>query len=123
MAARVKKIMQLPPRVVDWRSALALLVGFWVTFRHLVVNLFGFGRGRQGFTVYFPEERFLQAPALREIGVYLVSDGTGKPYKCRCRAPSFSNTQPLARMIAGHQRADSIPTFDMINMIGGECDR
>lgn len=58
-----------------------------------------------------------------EIGFYLVSDGTGKPYKCRCRAPSFSNMQPLARMIIGRRLADIIPTFDMINMIGGECDR
>ena len=58
-----------------------------------------------------------------EIGFYLVSDGTGKPYKCRCRSPSFSNMHPLARMIIGHQLADIIPSFDMINMIGGECDR
>jgi NADH-quinone oxidoreductase subunit D len=58
-----------------------------------------------------------------EIGFYLVSDGTGKPFKCRCRSPSFSNTQALAPMIIGRQLADIIPTFDMINMIGGECDR
>ena len=58
-----------------------------------------------------------------ELGFYLVSDGTGKPYKCRCRSPSFSNMHPLDRMIVGRQLADIIPTFDMINMIGGECDR
>lgn len=58
-----------------------------------------------------------------EIGYFLVSDGSGKPYKCRARTPSFSNTQPLARMVQGSLLADLIPTFDMINMIGGECDR
>jgi len=58
-----------------------------------------------------------------ELGFYLVSDGSGKPYKCRCRSPSFSNTQPLSRMIQGKMLADVVPTFDMINMIGGECDR
>jgi NADH-quinone oxidoreductase subunit D len=58
-----------------------------------------------------------------EVGFYLVSDGTGKPFKCRCRAPSFSNTQALGPMIVGRQLADIVPTFDMINMIGGECDR
>ncbi|MFQ5665455.1 MAG: NADH-quinone oxidoreductase subunit D [Candidatus Binatia bacterium] len=58
-----------------------------------------------------------------EIGFFLVSDGTGKPYKCRARTPSFSNTQPLARMVRGRLLADIVPTFDMINMIGGECDR
>ncbi len=58
-----------------------------------------------------------------ELGFYLVSDGTGKPLKCRARSPSFSNTQALSRMVEGSLLADVIPTFDMINMIGGECDR
>ncbi len=61
--------------------------------------------------------------ATGEIGYYLVSDGSGKPYKCRARTPSFSNTQPLSRMVQGGLLADLIPTFDLINMIGGECDR
>jgi len=58
-----------------------------------------------------------------ELGFYLVSDGSGKPYKCRARSPSFSNTQALSRMVQGAMFADVVPTFDMINMIGGECDR
>jgi NADH-quinone oxidoreductase subunit D len=58
-----------------------------------------------------------------ELGFYIVSDGTGKPWKCRCRAPSFSNMSVLSRLIIGRQLADVVPTFDMINMIGGECDR
>jgi NADH-quinone oxidoreductase subunit D len=58
-----------------------------------------------------------------ELGFYLVSDGTGKPYKCRARSPSFSNTQSMPRMVEGAMLADLVPTFDMINMIGGECDR
>ena len=58
-----------------------------------------------------------------ELGFYLVSDGSGKPYKCRARSPSFSNTQALSRMLQGAMFADVVPTFDMINMIGGECDR
>jgi NADH-quinone oxidoreductase subunit D len=58
-----------------------------------------------------------------ELGFYLVSDGSGKPYKCRARSPSFSNTQALSRMVKGAMFADVVPTFDMVNMIGGECDR
>ena len=58
-----------------------------------------------------------------ELGFYLVSDGTGRPVKCRPRSPSFSNTQALSPMIEGAMLSDVIPTFDMINMIGGECDR
>jgi NADH-quinone oxidoreductase subunit D len=58
-----------------------------------------------------------------ELGFYLVSNGSGKPWKCRCRAPSFSNTHALHDMIQGALLADVVPTFDMVNMIGGECDR
>jgi NADH-quinone oxidoreductase subunit D len=58
-----------------------------------------------------------------ELGFYVVSDGSGKPYKVRCRPPSLLNTQPLAEMMIGSMLADIVPTFDMINMIGGECDR
>jgi NADH-quinone oxidoreductase subunit D len=58
-----------------------------------------------------------------ELGFYIVSDGTGRPYKVRCRPPSLLNTQPLEEMMIGSMLADIVPTFDMINMIGGECDR
>ncbi len=58
-----------------------------------------------------------------ELGFYLVSDGTGKPYKLRCRPPSFIMMGGMSRMLEGHTMADVVPTFGMINMIGGECDR
>jgi NADH-quinone oxidoreductase subunit D len=58
-----------------------------------------------------------------EVGFYIVSDGSGKPWKCRLRSPSFSNMSPLGKMLLGRQLADVVPTFGMINMIGGECDR
>jgi NADH-quinone oxidoreductase subunit D len=58
-----------------------------------------------------------------ELGFYLVSDGTGKPYKCRVRPPCFPLTSAMPRMVKGGFIADIVPTFDLINMIGGECDR
>ena len=58
-----------------------------------------------------------------ELGFYLVSDGSEVPVKVRCRPPSFANLQPLPAMVKGGMLADLIPTFDMINMVGGECDR
>lgn len=58
-----------------------------------------------------------------ELGFYLVSDGSGKPYKCRVRPPCFPLTAAMPRMMKGRLVADIVPTFDMINMIGGECDR
>ena len=58
-----------------------------------------------------------------ELGFYLVSDGGGKPYKCRVRPPCFTMTAGVEEIVRGAMLADIIPTFDMINMIGGECDR
>ncbi len=58
-----------------------------------------------------------------ELGFYLVSDGGAVPYKVRCRPPSLINLQPLPLMVRGAMLPDLIPSFDFINMIGGECDR
>lgn len=58
-----------------------------------------------------------------ELGFYVVSDGSAVPWKVRCRPPSFLNVQPMREMLRGAMLADLIPTFDFINMIGGECDR
>ena len=58
-----------------------------------------------------------------ELGFYLVSDGSAVPVKVRCRPPSFINLAPMAGMLKGAMLADLIPTFDFLNMIGGECDR
>jgi NADH-quinone oxidoreductase subunit D len=58
-----------------------------------------------------------------ELGFYIVSDGTGRPRKCRLRAPCFANLAILNKVLPGLFIADVVPTFGMINMIGGECDR
>ena len=58
-----------------------------------------------------------------ELGFYLVSDGSAVPYKVRCRPPSLINLAPMPLMLKGALLADLVPTFDFINMIGGECDR
>jgi NADH-quinone oxidoreductase subunit D len=58
-----------------------------------------------------------------ELGFYIVSDGTGTPYRVRCRPPCFYNLQGCREMLIGDMVADIVPTFGSINMIGGECDR
>jgi len=58
-----------------------------------------------------------------ELGFYIVSDGSGKPWKCRVRPPCFTMTGARPELCTGGMLADIIPTFDMLNMIGGECDR
>jgi NADH-quinone oxidoreductase subunit D len=69
------------------------------------------------------EAYFAIESANGELGFYLVSDGSSRPVKVRCRPPSFINLAPLPEMLRGALLADLIPTFDFINMVGGECDR
>jgi NADH-quinone oxidoreductase subunit D len=58
-----------------------------------------------------------------ELGFYVVSTGSGTPYKVHCRSPSFVHMGGAHIMLDGGQLADIVPTFGSINMIGGECDR
>jgi len=58
-----------------------------------------------------------------ELGFYLVSDGSGRPYRVRVRPPCFYGMAALGDMLRGAMVADIITTFGQINMIGGECDR
>jgi len=58
-----------------------------------------------------------------EIGVYLVSDGTGKPYRMRIRPPAFVNLQALKRMAIGHLVADVVALIGTIDIVLGEVDR
>lgn len=58
-----------------------------------------------------------------ELGFYIVSDGSGKPYRLRVRPPCFALMQGLSKMINGGYVADIIATFGQINMIAGECER
>jgi NADH-quinone oxidoreductase subunit D len=57
-----------------------------------------------------------------ELGFYLVSDGSGRPYRVRVRPPCFFGMAALGDMLRGAMVADIITTFGQINMIGGECD-
>lgn len=58
-----------------------------------------------------------------ELGFYIVSDGSDRPYRLHVRAPCFHVVAALEEMIRGHYIADVIPTFGSMNMIGGELDR
>jgi NADH-quinone oxidoreductase subunit D len=58
-----------------------------------------------------------------ELGFYLVSDGSGRPYRVHVRAPSFVHMGVMRSLLLGANVSDLIPTFGMLNMIGGECDR
>ncbi len=77
----------------------------------------------EGIKVPAGEVYFAVEGANGELGFYIVSDGGGKPYRIRVRPPSFIAMSAFHEMIRGHMVADIVPTFGMINMIGGECDR
>ena len=58
-----------------------------------------------------------------EFGVYLVSDGSNKPYRCKIRAPGFPHLQGLDFMTKGHQLADLVACIATLDVVFGEIDR
>ena len=58
-----------------------------------------------------------------EFGVYLVSDGTNKPYRCKIRAPGFAFLQATEFMSKGHMLADMVAIVGSMDVVFGEIDR
>ncbi|MGE0754942.1 MAG: NADH-quinone oxidoreductase subunit D, partial [Alphaproteobacteria bacterium] len=58
-----------------------------------------------------------------EFGVYLVSDGSNKPYRCKIRAPGFAHLQALEFMTKGHMLADVVAIIGTMDIVFGEIDR
>lgn len=58
-----------------------------------------------------------------ELGFYIVSDGTGKPYRMKIRAPSFIHIGALDHMAKGYMVADIVTIFGTLDIVMGECDR
>jgi NADH-quinone oxidoreductase subunit D len=58
-----------------------------------------------------------------EFGVYLVSDGTNRPYRCKIRAPGFAHLQAMDYVSRGHMLADSVAILGSMDIVFGEIDR
>jgi len=58
-----------------------------------------------------------------ELGCFIASDGSPKPYRMRMRAPSFVNLQALQKMVVGHLVADAIASIGTLDIVLGEIDR
>jgi NADH-quinone oxidoreductase subunit D len=58
-----------------------------------------------------------------EFGVYLVTDGSNKPYRCKIRAPGFTHLQAMDYMCKGHMLADSVAILGSLDIVFGEIDR
>ena len=58
-----------------------------------------------------------------EFGVFLVSDGTNRPYRCRIKAPGFAHMQGLDFMTRGHLLSDVVSNIGSLDIVFGEVDR
>jgi len=58
-----------------------------------------------------------------EFGVYLVADGSNKPYRCKIRPTAFSHLQAMDFMLKGHMLADTTAVLGAMDIVFGECDR
>jgi NADH-quinone oxidoreductase subunit D len=101
----------LPPKEATYGSIEGLM-------NHFMLIMDGYGIRPPRGEVYFPVEG-----ANGELGFYIVSDGTDRPYRVRCRPPCLPPMAALHRMLEGGMVADIVPTFGSVNMIGGELDR
>ncbi|MEI8344889.1 MAG: NADH-quinone oxidoreductase subunit D [Candidatus Omnitrophota bacterium] len=85
---------------------------------HFKLVMHGHGIRPRSAEAYAPVEG-----ANGELGFYIISDGTDKPYRVRVRPPCFPIMAALGKILIGGQFADIVPTFGSVNMIGGELDR
>jgi len=77
----------------------------------------------EGFTVPAGEVYQAVESPRGEMGYYVVSDGTAKPYRVHMRSPSFANMQVLPKMCEGRLIADVIAAIGSIDVVVGDIDR
>jgi len=99
-----------PPKREDLKNSMEALIHHFKLFS-------------EGFRV--PEGEIytaVEAPK-GEFGVYLISDGSNKPYKCKIRAPGFSHLQAMDYLLKGHMLADVPAVLGSLDIVFGEVDR
>jgi NADH-quinone oxidoreductase subunit D len=116
----VRDIPDGPVNVDDWRVVLPPKDAVYNTIEGMIAH---FELIMKGIQVPPGEAYYAVEGGNGEVGFYAVSDGSGYPYRLHVRPPCFALMQGLKDMVVGGLIADIIPTFDSINMIGGEIDR
>ena len=58
-----------------------------------------------------------------EFGVYMVADGTNRPYRCKIRAPGYAHLQAMETLSKGHMLADAVAVIGSLDIVFGEIDR
>jgi len=100
----------VPPRRAEMKSSMEALIHHFKLYT-------------EGFHVPAGEVYAgVEAPK-GEFGVYLVADGTNKPYRCKIRAPGFAHLQALEFLTKGHMLADVSAVIGSIDIVFGEIDR
>jgi len=99
-----------PPRRSDMKTSMEALINH---FKHYTEGV----RVPAGETY-----TAIEAPK-GELGVYLVADGSRKPYRCKVRAPGFAHLQGMDFLTRGHRRADASAMLGSLDIVFGEVDR
>ncbi len=74
------------------------------------------------FFLFFFTILAIEAPK-GEFGVYLVSDGSSKPYRCKIKAPGFAHLAALDKVGRNHMLADIVAIIGTLDVVFGEIDR
>jgi NADH-quinone oxidoreductase subunit D len=110
IAAGEKRVF-LPPKEDTYGNIEGLM-------QHFKLVMYGHRVRPPKGEAYFPVEG-----ANGELGFYIVSDGSDRPFRVRVRPPCFAIMSALPKLLIGDMVADLTPTFGSVNMIGGELDR
>ena len=99
-----------PPKREDLKNSMEALIHHFKLFS-------------EGFRVPAAEIYAAVEAPKGEFGVYLISDGSNKPYKCKIRAPGFSHLQAMDYLLKGHMLADVPAVLGSLDIVFGEVDR
>ena len=99
-----------PPRRGEMKRSMEALIHFFKLYT-------------EGYHVPAGEVYVATEAPKGEFGVYLVSDGTNRPYRCKIRAPGFAHLEALDFMSKGHMLADVVAIIGSLDIVFGEIDR
>nr|YP_009092495.1 NADH dehydrogenase subunit 7 [Cyanoptyche gloeocystis]AIM52081.1 NADH dehydrogenase subunit 7 [Cyanoptyche gloeocystis] len=99
-----------PPSRVDMKQSMEALIHHFKLYT-------------EGFSIEKNETYAAVEAPKGEFGVFLVSNGTNKPYRCKIRAPGFTHLQALDYMSKGHMLADVVTIIGTLDIVFGEIDR
>jgi NADH-quinone oxidoreductase subunit D len=100
----------VPPKRAEMKSSMESLIHHFKLYT-------------EGFHVPAGEVYVATESPKGEFGVYLVSDGSNKPYRCKIRPTAFSHLQAMDMMCKGHMLPDATAILGAIDVVFGECDR